>query len=189
MRKQRDLDHLPLSRHYIVRIAEDKEIPELAQLAERHIPGIVNGCEMARKVHLHHRGSVGAVVRDERIVGTVACLYLNSAGLAELRLGTFSFGAPEMSVLAFPGEAPAAIYVMALCLPGIAIGAIGNVMRWLQRPLYRHADIFSRPNTFGGMRFGRAAGFVESGFPTPGLWSYRRRPLSDFEYSSLEPFQ
>src|SRR5690242_5639722 len=97
-RKPRDVDHLPLSRHYTVRIAEDKEIPELAALAERHIPGIVNGCEMARKMHLHHRGSVFAVVRDGRIVGAAACLYLNSAGLAQLRLGTFSFGAPEVGV-------------------------------------------------------------------------------------------
>ncbi|MGH9865337.1 MAG: hypothetical protein ACRD4H_07975, partial [Candidatus Acidiferrales bacterium] len=188
-RNQRDLDHLPFSRHYFVRIAEDKEIPELAALAERHIPGIVNGCEIARKVHLHHQGSVFTVVRDERIVGAVAFLYLNSAGLAELRSGTFSYRAPEVEVLTLPWEPAAAIYLWAICLPAGTIGAMGNVMRWLQRPLYRQADIFARPVTIGGMRFMRGTGFVGSAFRTPDLWIYQRHPCSNFEYTSLEPFQ
>src|SRR3977135_4151336 len=84
-RKPRSLDHLPLTWRYAVRVADDKELPELAALAERHIPGITNVCEPARRVHIHHRGSVLAVVRDERIVGGAAFLYLNSAGLAQLR--------------------------------------------------------------------------------------------------------
>ena len=111
-RKQRSLDHLPLTWRYAVRIADDKELPELAALAERHIPGITNACEPARRVHLHHRGSVLAVVRDERIVGAAAFLYLNSAGLAQLRSGTFSYGAPEEDVLTLPGEPTAAIYAV-----------------------------------------------------------------------------
>ncbi|MGH6838723.1 MAG: hypothetical protein ACREDT_07960 [Methylocella sp.] len=188
--KQRDLDHRPLNRHYIVRIAEDKELPELAALVERHLPGIVNGCETARKVHLHHSDSVLAVVRGERLVGTVACLYLNSVGLAGLRSGVFSFGAPEVGVLALPGESPAAIYAWALCLPDGASEAIGNVMHWFQRPLYRQADIFARPATVRGMRFMGDTGFVvASGFHTSDLWIYRRRPRSNFEYPGKEPFQ
>ena len=181
-RKPRSLDHLPLTWRYAVRIADDNELPELAALAERHIPGITNACEIARKVHLHHPSSVGAVVRDERIVGAVACLYLNSTGLAELRSGTFPFSAPEVDVLTLPGEPPAAIYFWALCLPAVTIGAMGNVMRWLQRPLYRQADIFARPGTIGGMRFMRDTGFVASAFRTPDLWIYQRQPRSNFEY-------
>jgi hypothetical protein len=181
-RSRRDLDHLPLTWRYAVRIADDKELPELAALAERHIPGITNACEPARRVHLHHRGSVVAVVRDERIVGAAACLYLNSAGLAQLRSGTFCYGAPGEDVLTLPGEPTAAIYAWALCLPAATIGAIGNVMHWLQRPLYRHADIFARPGTIGGMRFMRDTGFVASTFCTPDLWIYHRHPRSNFEY-------
>ena len=181
-RKLRSLDHLPLAARYAVRIADDKELPELAALAERHIPGITNACEAARRVHLHHRGSVLAVVRDERIVGTVSLLYLNSAGLARLRSGTFSYGAPEVDVLTLPGEPTAAIYTWALCLPAVTIGAIGNVMNWVQRPLYRQADIFARAGTIGGMRFMRDTGFVASAFCTPDLWIYHRHPRSNFEY-------
>jgi hypothetical protein len=188
-RKPRSLDHLPLTRRYAVRIADDKELPELTALAERHIPGITNAREPARRVHLHHRGSVFAIVRDERIVGAAACLYLNSAGLAQLRSGTFSYGAPKEDVLTLPGEPTAAIYAWALCLPAVTIGAIGNVMRWLQRPLYRHADIFARPGTIGGMRFMRDTGFVASAFCTPDLWIYQRHPRSNFEYFSLETYQ
>src|ERR1700720_3440194 len=82
-RKPRSLDHLPLTWRYAVRIAEDKELPVLAALVEWHIPGITNACEPALRVHLHHRGSVLAVVRNERIVGAAAVLYLNSAGLVQ----------------------------------------------------------------------------------------------------------
>jgi hypothetical protein len=186
-RKPRSLDYLPLTRRYAVRIADDNELPELAALAEWHIPGITNACEPARRVHLRHRGSVLAVVRDERIVGAAACLYLNSAGLAQLRSGTFSYGAPKEDVLTLPGEPTAAIYAWALCLPAVTIGAIGNVMHWLQRPLYRQADIFARPGTIGGMRFMRDTGFVA--FRTPDLWIYQRHPRSNFEYFSLETYQ
>jgi hypothetical protein len=188
-RKLRSLDHLPLIGRYAVRIADDKELPELAALVERHIPQITNACEPARRVHLHHRGSVLTVVRDERIVGAAAFLYLNSAGLAQLHSGTFAYGAPKVDVLTLPGEPAAAIYAWALCLPAVTIGAIGNVMRWLQRPLYRQADIFARPGTIGGMRFMRDTGFVASAFRTPDLWIYRRHPCTNFEYFSLEPFQ
>jgi hypothetical protein len=188
-RKPRSLDHLPLTRRYAVRIADDNELPELTALAERHIPGITNACESARRVHLHHRGSVLAVLRDERIVGAAACLYLNSAGVMRLQSGTFSYAAPEMEVLTLPGEPAAAIYFWALCLPAVTIGAMGNVMRWLQRPLYRQADIFARPGTIGGMRFMRDTGFVAGAFGTPDLWKYQRHLRSNFEYFSLEPFQ
>jgi len=174
-RKPRSLDDLPLILRYAVRIAGDDELPELTALAERHIPGITNAGEPTRRVHLHHRGSVFTVVRDERIVGAAAFLYLNSAGLAQLRSGTFSCGAPEVDILALPGEPASAIYAWALCLPAVTIGAIGNVMAWLQRPLYRQADIFARAGTIGGMRFMRDTGFVASTFHTPDLWVYQRR--------------
>jgi hypothetical protein len=188
-RKPRSLDLLPLTRRYEVRIADDKELPELAALVERHIPGITNACDTARRVHLHHPGSVFTVFRDERIVGAAACLYLNSAGLAQLRSGTLSYSAPEVHVLTLPGEPAAAIYALALCLPAGASEAMGNVMRWLQRPLYQQADIFARPGTIGGMRFMRDTGFVASVFCTPDLWVYQRHPCSNFEHFSLEPFQ
>ena len=188
-RKPRSLDHLPSTSRYAVRIADDNELPELTALAERHIPVITNACEPARRVHLHHRGSVLAVVRDERIVGGAAFLYLNSAGLAQLRSGTFSYGEPKEDVLTLPGEPAAAIYAWALCLPAVTIGAIGNVMHWLQRPLYRHADIFARPGTPGGMRFMRDTGFVTTAFRTPDLWIYQRHLCSNFEYFSWESFK
>ena len=91
--------------------------------------------------------------------------------LAQLRSGTFSYGAPKEDILTLPGEPTAAIYAWALCLPAVTIGAISNVMHWLQRPLYRQADIFARPGTIGGMRFMRDTGFVASAFRTPDLFA------------------
>lgn len=63
----------------------------------------------------------------------------------------------------------------ALCLPAATIAAIGNLMHWLQRPLYRQADIFARPGTVGWMRFMRDTGFVANAFGTLDLWIYQRR--------------
>ena len=108
---------------------------------------------------------------------------------AQLRSGTFSYGAPNVDVLTLPGEPTVAIYAWALCLPAVTIGAIGNVMHWLQRPLYRQADIFARPGTIGGMRFMRDTGFVASAFRTPDLWIYQHHLRSNFDYFSWEPFQ
>jgi hypothetical protein len=179
-RKRRSLDDLPLSSRYVVRIADDQEIPELAALAERHISGVTNACEITHRIHRHHPSSVLAVTREERIVGGAACLYLNSAGFMRLRSGTFSYGAPDMDLLALPGESPAAIYGWALCLPATTVGAIGNLMQWAQRRLYRQADIIARSGTIGGMRFQQSTGFVA--FRAPDLWIYRRRPDANFEY-------
>ncbi len=183
-RKTRSLDHLPLTCRYEVRIAADNELPDLASLAERHIPGIINACETARLLNLHHRGSVFTVLRCERIVGAAAFLYLNSVGLAQLKSGIFPYRTPQLDHLTRPGEPPAAIYAWVLCLPAITIGAIGNIMRWLQRPPYRPADIFAGPGTPGGMRFRRDVGFVKTG--VPGLWVYRRPPHAILDYFSLE---
>jgi hypothetical protein len=183
-RKPHSLDHLPLTRRYAVRIADEKELPELAALVERHIPGIANGLESARRVQRHHPECMFAVFHGEQIVGAASCLYLNSAGLVQLRSGTFSFGAPNVDVLTLPGWPPVAIYAWALCLPLGTSVAMGNVMQWLQRPLYRQADIFARPGTIGGMRFMRDMGFVASAFCTPDLWIYQRRSRSNLEYFS-----
>jgi hypothetical protein len=191
-RKPHSLDHLPLTKRYLARFAADNELPELASLVERYIPGISNGLESARRVRNRHPECMFAILHKNRIVGAVAALYLNSAGLAQLRSGTFSFGAPNVDFLTLPGEPIAAIYAWALCLPSGTSVAMGNVMQWLQRPLYRQADIFARPATAGGMRFMRDMGFIASDFRTPDLWVYQRRPRSNFEnfnygLDSIEP--
>ena len=115
-RKRRSLDYLPLTWRYAVRVADDHELPELAALAERHIPGITNAYEPARRVHLHHRGSV--LARRSRRTNCWGCsCAVSSVGLAQLRSGTFSYSAPKVDVLTLPGEPAAAIYAWALCLP------------------------------------------------------------------------
>jgi hypothetical protein len=55
--KLRSLDHLPLTTLHAVQIADAKQLPELAALAERHIPAITNACETACNLHLHYSGT------------------------------------------------------------------------------------------------------------------------------------
>jgi hypothetical protein len=172
-RKPHSLDHLPLTSRYAVRVAEDKELPELAALAERHIPGITHAYEAAKRVRHHHSESIFVVYRDRQMVGGVAALYLNRQGFEQLRSGALSFDMPAIDCLTKLGSEAVAIYAWVICLPTSAV-AIGNIMPWLQRPLYRHADLYANQNTstIAGSRFQRAMGFVET--ETPGLWVYRR---------------
>lgn len=51
--KLRSLDHLPLTALHTIQIADAKQLPPLAALAERHIPAITNACETACNLHLH----------------------------------------------------------------------------------------------------------------------------------------
>jgi hypothetical protein len=54
--KLRSLDHLPLTTLHTVQIADAKQLPALAALAERHIPAITNACESACNLHHHDCG-------------------------------------------------------------------------------------------------------------------------------------
>jgi hypothetical protein len=54
--KLRSLDHLPLTTLRTVQIADTKQRPALAALAERHILAITNACDTACNLHLHDYG-------------------------------------------------------------------------------------------------------------------------------------
>jgi hypothetical protein len=109
----------------------------------------------------------------------LACISILRVGAAPIR--HLLLRRARVDVLTLPGEPAAAIYAWTLCLPAVTIGAIGNVMHWLHRPLYRQADIFARPRTIGRMHFMRDTGFVASAFCIPNLWMYQRHPRSNFE--------
>ncbi len=169
-----DLDHLPPSRRFSVAPAADEDLPHLATMTARHIPSL-QGTYLALERVQRYSHSILAIRNRHELVGCFAALLLNHAGFEHLLDGCLSIADPSQSHLVRPGETAAAIYVWALCIPRMAVGATGNVMQWLRQTTYARADLYARPGTPKGRTFMSQAGFrLLSGSEAKSLWVYRR---------------
>ena len=101
--------------------------------------------------------------RHGEIVGVYANLMLTALGLERLLTNEFSGLDPDFDCLAPRLMAPAAIYQWMIVAPGIAAEGLRHMSVFLQRPFYRHANLFGRPVTDGGLRFARSTGFKPLG--------------------------
>ena len=168
------LDHLPPGREFSVAPAADKDLPFLAAMTARHIPSL-RGTYQALEHVQRYSQSIFAIRNSNELVGCFAALFLNDSGFEQLLDGGLSVADPSQAHLARPGETAAAIYVWALCLPGMAAGATGNIMQWLRQDEYAGANLYARPTTPKGKAFLIRLGFhplatsEENSF-----WVYRR---------------
>lgn len=172
------LEHLPPSRRFVVGPALDEELPALVRLAEGHLPRLKAGEPAIWRVHKASK-SILAVRTHTRLAGFFALLFLTAEGLARLAADSFNVAAPDDTFLLRQGERPAALYVWAMCLPGSAVGALGNIMQWLRHPAYAGCDMFARPVTPAGKRIMIKTGFqlLTQSSGTAPLWVYRRSNL------------
>lgn len=132
--------------------------------------------DTTRRVHGHNRRAVLAVVdRRQTPIGVIAPLPLNGRGLDALLSGEFPFADPDLRLLCREHEAPAGIYVWAICATGRAAAGIGNIMAWLRRDGWQHANMYGKPSTPDGARFMTHGGFLPFRSGQGGLWRYRRR--------------
>ncbi|MCW5696468.1 MAG: hypothetical protein KIS96_06990 [Bauldia sp.] len=114
--------------------------------------------------------SLWAFERDGRLIGAFALLKLNAIGVARLVAGHMTMGNPATETLAEPGEAPAGVYFWALLARGRARLGVSRVLRWLQEPQLRRADLWATPVTPDGQRFVDNLGFLPvAGTAVPGL--------------------
>jgi hypothetical protein len=169
-----DFDHIAPNRRFSVAPAADQDLPSLATMTARHIPGL-RGTYQAFEQVQRHSHSILAIRNKDKLVGCFAALLLNGGGFEHLLRNSLSMAHPSPSHLARPGETAAAIYIWALCAPGMAVGAAGNVMQWLRQDMYVRADLYARPSTAKGKAFMIRAGFQ----PLPGsganaIWVYHR---------------
>jgi predicted GNAT family N-acyltransferase len=173
--RQRPLDLIAPSRRYMLRPAEESEVGRLIEAAAQDIPAMKVIEPAIGRVFSFNRETILAVLGSKGLAGGFAFLYLNQAGLEALLTGALSVADPDLRHLASRGEAPSALYVWAMYLPGPAVAAMGNVMQFVRRPGFAHIDIYARPGTLKGADFMNRTGFEPVSVGPSDLFVYRRR--------------
>lgn len=174
-RNEFDLLKVSKNPRVTMRPARVAEIEDIYRLINKHIPTAVAPPSTMKSVMMLNRNSVLVFCRHGEIVGVYALLMLTALGLERLLVGEFSGLDPDYSVLATRLMTPAAIYQWMIVAPGVAAEGICHVSAFLREPLYRHANLFGRPVTEGGLRFASSTGFQPIGTGQPGdLYRYVR---------------
>jgi hypothetical protein len=169
-----DFDLLPRSADIQVRPAELVELSELAEMANRLVPGVQLGEEDLGRYFRFDPNSILTFGRRGRLLGAVAFLYLNDAGLDALVLDKITLTCPEVKFLAKPSEDVSAIYVWAIAGQGRAMGGLGNVSDHLSGPRLVFADLYAYPATIAGRDLMVSLGFSQIPSFQPDLWRYQR---------------
>jgi len=168
----REFDALLPSDHLSVRPAKLRELPTLARIARRAIPGVRLSGSKLKAFCVRDRDTVFSFSRSTHLVGGVAFLYLNSLGFDALILDEINLAEPEVKFLATANERPEAIYLWAIS--GAGLSALGHITSRFAKERYRYADIYTRPVTPEGELLMRRMGFESTSAWREGLWRYQR---------------
>lgn len=164
------LDAMEPSHDFILETPPASEMQELGALCSRYIKearyfaaglaAISERCD-----------SILAIRRAGKIAGGLAALPLSEAGHEALLGGTLDLVDPAPLHLAPSGTPAAAIYILAIFCPGVAVG---NIMGWLKEPSRRKAPLYFRPATRAGHALVERGGAVPLEGRADNLWIYRR---------------
>lgn len=154
--------------------ATDEELDIITELASRQIPGELAGDEVVRKVTQHNPNNLLIFKQGPLVVGGWSMLMLSGRGLEALFLGEIDLHDPDPKYLSEQTEAPDAIYVWAVVAPKLAAEGIRHVSKFLRAPIYREANLYSRPNTHVGVQLNLRLGFKPIGNTAPGFYRYVR---------------
>lgn len=150
------------------------QLADLAELANREIPGVsVSEAALAQFLRQDPE-SVFAFERNGKLLGGVAFLYLNRFGHDALLLDEIDLKNPNCQLLARPDEDVSAIYTWALVGQGRATIGLGNVTTHLKGPRFFDADHFARPSSAAGRALLVALGFGQVKNCEHNLWTYQR---------------
>jgi hypothetical protein len=169
-----DFDLLPDTADVEVRCARYAELPALAEMAHRLIPGIQLSEAGLARYFTFDPECILAFCRQDRLLGAIAFLYLNERGHDALLLDDICLTQPEIEYLAAPGEEVSATYIWACAITGRGISGYGKVAAHLRKPRYVNADVFAQPSTKAGRDWLVATGFNQTQSFQPDLWSYER---------------
>ena len=169
------LDALPPTNLVCAQIVAADQLGELAALARRAIPGVRASEQELAEFLRHDPESIFLLCRGGNLLGGIAFLYLNCAGLDALLLDDIDLSAPARRYLARPDEEVAAIYVWALVAQGRGAVGLGNVAQVLRGPRFHGADYYAQPSSRDGRAFLAALGFAPVPSFQPDLWWYQRQ--------------
>ncbi len=150
------------------------EIGPLLEAARTAIGTGMAAEEVVERVVLQQPDALWAFTRNQRLVGCLALLMLNAAGVEALLSGRVDFRDPAPIFLAEAFDTPAAIYVWALLAPALAVDGVAEVMLRLRGPRYDSANIYAFQATDGGANLLRRLGFHPVSGCCRGLSQYVR---------------
>ncbi len=169
-----DFDSLPTRSEIEVRVAGYSEIPLLAEMAHRLVPGVQITEPGLRKYLVFEPECMLTFSRREKLLGAMAFLYLNRRGYEALILGEISLTHPDIGLLAGSDEEVCANYIWAIAATGRGIAGLGKAAAHLRTPRYVNADCFAQPSSPAGRDMLAATGFKQIPSSQPDLWSYQR---------------
>jgi hypothetical protein len=169
-----DFDSLPTESDVEVRPASPAELSTLAEMAHRLVPGVQITGSTLSEYAIFDPECILTFSRQEKMLGGIAFLYLNSRGHDALILDEMSLTRPNKDLLARKDEEVSAVYIWALATVGRGIAGYGKVAAHLRKPRYIDADCFAQPSTKAGRDFLIATCFKQIPSFQRDLWTYER---------------
>lgn len=169
-----DFDALPTDSDIEVRPARSPELPRLAEMAHRLVPGVEMSADVLARYFAFDPETILTFGRQDRLLGAIAFLYLNDRGHDALLLDDICLTRPEPEFLAAPGEEVSATYIWACAITGRGISGYGKVAAHLRQQRYGNADVFAQPSTKAGRDWLIATCFTPMQSFQPDLWCYQR---------------
>src|SRR5258708_9119821 len=154
-----------------VRAALSFELSILADMAHRTVPGVQITEPTLRKYLAFDPECILTFSRQERLLGAIAFLYLNSRGHDALMFGEISLTHPDIGFLAGRNDEVSATYIWAIAATGRGIAGLGKAAAHLRTPRYVGADCFAQPSTPAGRDVLTAPAFKQ----VPGFHACRWR--------------
>ena len=169
-----EFNSISINREIEVRPAKRAELAILADMAHRMVPGVQIAEPVLGKYLAFDPECILTFSRQQRLLGGMAFLYLNSRGHDALILDEISLTHPDMGLLAARDQEVSAIYIWAIAATGRGIAGLGNAAAHLRKPRYVDADCFAHPSTPAGRDLLVATGFRSIPSFQPDLWCYER---------------
>jgi hypothetical protein len=169
-----DFDSLSINPDIEVRFAQHRELPILADMAHRMVPGVQMTAPVLASYLAFDPETILTFSRQDRLLGSAAFLYLNSRGHDALILDDITLTRPEFGWLAGGEEEVSAIYLWAIAATGRGIAGYGKVAAHLRTPRYVNADVFAQPSSKDGRDLLVSTCFKQIPSFQPDLWCYQR---------------
>lgn len=169
-----DFDSLPNDAAIDVKCARYVELPFLADLAHRLIPGVEMTADLLGNYFAFDPESILTFNHRGNLLGAIAFLYFNDRGHDALLLDEICLTHPEIEFLATGDQEVAATYIWACAITGRGISGYGKVAEHLRKPRYINADVFAQPSTKAGRDWLVATCFQPTQSFQPDLWRYER---------------
>ena len=109
--ERHDFDSLPTDGDVTVKCARYVELPQLAGMAHRLVPGVRMTADILGKYLAWDPECILTFSRQDRLLGAIAFLYLNDRGHDALLLDEICLTQPEIEFLAARGEEVSATYI------------------------------------------------------------------------------